>query len=144
MSLLTPGICRVCGCTEFSPCVLVSKETTCGWLDSEHTLCSNPECVGQILAMNPEAGLRAIEEAKALSVSAHVVRLFAVAMCYYRDPVGDLALDEIERLIGQDALTALSFLCGFAAGAGNKGWDRLAFPDPNAAAYHPPTKSGGD
>lgn len=34
-----PGVCRVCGCTETTPCVNDYGET-CAWADAERTLCS--------------------------------------------------------------------------------------------------------
>ncbi|MBZ5522235.1 MAG: hypothetical protein LAP21_08335 [Acidobacteriia bacterium] len=43
------GVCRYCNCTDTRPCVLgVVTEppgNTCSWIDQEHTVCSNPECV---------------------------------------------------------------------------------------------------
>lgn len=46
------GVCRVCGCTENSPCVLPldpdddpERPTTCAWMDEGRTLCSNLRCV---------------------------------------------------------------------------------------------------
>lgn len=43
------GVCRVCGCTETTPCNLgKSNEAadwrSCGWADLAHTLCDNPAC----------------------------------------------------------------------------------------------------
>jgi hypothetical protein len=32
--------CRVCGCTESSPCVDPADGSTCGWADEEATLCT--------------------------------------------------------------------------------------------------------
>jgi hypothetical protein len=51
------GVCRVCGCTDSSPCVISSEFTldnnphliaTCSWLDPAHTICSNLDCVAVI------------------------------------------------------------------------------------------------
>ena len=42
------GICRVCGCTENSPCVMGSDFETCAWIDEQQTLCSNPRCVAKV------------------------------------------------------------------------------------------------
>ncbi len=36
----TPGICRVCGCTENNPC-FHPDYGTCWWADDEHTICSH-------------------------------------------------------------------------------------------------------
>lgn len=36
----TPGICRICGCTENDPC-FHPDYNTCWWADDEHTLCSH-------------------------------------------------------------------------------------------------------
>jgi hypothetical protein len=33
-----PGICRICGCSEFEPCISAGGET-CAWANAEHTLC---------------------------------------------------------------------------------------------------------
>lgn len=38
--LATPGICRVCGCTENDPCYH-PDHGTCWWDDEEHTICSH-------------------------------------------------------------------------------------------------------
>lgn len=49
--VLKPGQCRVCGCTETTPCIILVDEGTegpCGWLDVEATVCTNPRCVAQI------------------------------------------------------------------------------------------------
>lgn len=35
-----PGVCRICGCTDAFGCI-----EGCAWVDEEHTLCSNPECL---------------------------------------------------------------------------------------------------
>ena len=53
-----PGICRVCGCSELDPCVIPVLEggdhfrrrgmQTCSWFDAQRTLCTNPQCIGQI------------------------------------------------------------------------------------------------
>ena len=44
------GRCRVCGCNDFQPCLVFRAAGTplepCEWLDADHTLCSNPRCVG--------------------------------------------------------------------------------------------------
>ena len=38
--IATPGVCRICGCTENDPC-LNPGVGTCWWADEEHTLCSH-------------------------------------------------------------------------------------------------------
>ena len=53
-----PGVCRVCGCSELDPCVIPALEggdrvrrrrmQTCSWFDAQRTLCTNPQCVGQV------------------------------------------------------------------------------------------------
>lgn len=52
MTVSIPGRCRICGCTDFSPCVLEYEDEDhqlpCGWLDFDHTLCSNPRCVALV------------------------------------------------------------------------------------------------
>jgi hypothetical protein len=52
MNIVNPGTCRICGCTELEPCVFSTDrhdpDATCAWLDAEHTLCTNPLCVGQV------------------------------------------------------------------------------------------------
>jgi len=37
---MTPGICRVCGCTDNNAC-----PEGCSWADSTYTLCTNPICL---------------------------------------------------------------------------------------------------
>lgn len=49
--VVQPDRCRVCGCTLANACVLqVGPEETmpCRWYDFDHTLCTNPRCVGSI------------------------------------------------------------------------------------------------
>jgi len=43
MSLVAPGVCRHCGCTESNPCRLQDGDT-CFWDNRERTVCSNPSC----------------------------------------------------------------------------------------------------
>ena len=33
-----PGTCRVCGCTDETPCL--SEGWPCAWVNKEHTLCT--------------------------------------------------------------------------------------------------------
>lgn len=44
MSLIAPGVCRHCGCTETDPCRLGDGDT-CGWMDRNRLVCSNGKCV---------------------------------------------------------------------------------------------------
>ncbi len=49
--ILKPGVCRVCGCTEDSPCLLDEGEqgsVPCWWVDRAHTLCSNTSCLAVV------------------------------------------------------------------------------------------------
>lgn len=39
------GKCRVCGCTDATPCV-DEMGRRCAWMDLEHTLCDNTQCIG--------------------------------------------------------------------------------------------------
>ena len=39
-----PGLCRYCRCTEERGC-----HGGCGWLDSEMTVCTNPECMSKFM-----------------------------------------------------------------------------------------------
>ncbi len=53
------GLCRVCGCTDLSPCIFSNDSSAfgedepgilrqCSWMDEKHTLCSNLECVAVV------------------------------------------------------------------------------------------------
>jgi hypothetical protein len=52
------GTCRICGCTDLSPCMLFADGSfgndepgipyRCGWMDAGHTLCSNSKCIAAI------------------------------------------------------------------------------------------------
>ncbi|HZP33937.1 MAG TPA: hypothetical protein VFB23_11315 [Candidatus Acidoferrales bacterium] len=49
--VLTPGTCRICGCTERNACHIQvgnAEFVGCYWVDAGKTLCSNPECVAQV------------------------------------------------------------------------------------------------
>ena len=62
-----------------------------------------------------DQGLAAIETAKRILPTARmtaIIRLYAVAMVFYRQPVGYRAFDELWTVIGADELHALCFLCG--------------------------------
>lgn len=41
------GKCQYCGCTDDDVCLLglFSDQLVCRWVNDEHTICSNPECV---------------------------------------------------------------------------------------------------
>jgi hypothetical protein len=52
-----PGVCRICGCTELSPCIFEAdflegnerpELLRCSWMDAGRTLCSNLHCVAQV------------------------------------------------------------------------------------------------
>jgi len=40
------GVCRICGCTETTPCIDKEGEA-CMWQDNSETLCSNPKCIAE-------------------------------------------------------------------------------------------------
>ncbi|MBU1213586.1 MAG: hypothetical protein KJ587_20315 [Alphaproteobacteria bacterium] len=44
-----------------------------------------------------------------------IIRLWAIAMLNYRQPLGDKALDAMRRLTDADATQAIMFLTGFAS-----------------------------
>lgn len=44
MTLIAPGTCRHCGCTEDNACKLGNGEG-CWWTNNERTVCSNPSCI---------------------------------------------------------------------------------------------------
>lgn len=48
--VVQPERCRVCGCTPMAACrISLGDETIpCRWYDFDHTLCTNPRCVGSI------------------------------------------------------------------------------------------------
>lgn len=52
---LRPGICRWCGCTEYTPCA-----NGCSWGNGAQTLCS--ECVPLDKALQTSAGRRELAE----------------------------------------------------------------------------------
>jgi hypothetical protein len=76
-------------------------------------------------------GYEAIEIAKRIAFTSKesaIVRLFAIAMTFYRRPVGDAAFDQLHILIGPETSAALSFIAGVSSGGSGEGWERLAFP----------------
>jgi hypothetical protein len=54
-----PGVCRVCGCSYFNPCINDSGQT-CSWANKAHTLClfCAPTCRCIILDKNARAAAR--------------------------------------------------------------------------------------
>jgi hypothetical protein len=44
MTLVAPGTCRHCRCTEDNACRLAEGET-CSWMDRTRTVCSSPSCI---------------------------------------------------------------------------------------------------
>lgn len=44
MTLIAPGVCRHCRCTEDNACRLPEGEACC-WADPARTVCSNPSCL---------------------------------------------------------------------------------------------------
>ena len=57
--LLTTERCHVCGCTPESPCSLANGDA-CNWINYDHTLCSNPNCLRQALRSNAKSTLRPV------------------------------------------------------------------------------------
>jgi len=78
-------------------------------------------------------GMAAIERAKRIaetSKQSAIVRLYAIAMVFYRHPVGERACKELHVLMGEETTSALFFLTGYADGGSGRDWDSLAaFPD---------------
>jgi len=63
------GRCRVCGCTDETPCCVAIEEVgtaPCWWIDARKTLCSNPECLAVVPLEQIERELQ--QEANAASV----------------------------------------------------------------------------
>lgn len=49
--VLASGKCRICGCTQTTPCTVPIDEDelgSCWWMDAGKTLCSNPHCVAEV------------------------------------------------------------------------------------------------
>lgn len=44
MSIVQPGVCRHCGCTEDNACMTQTGEP-CHWMNRERTVCSNSPCI---------------------------------------------------------------------------------------------------
>jgi len=73
---LQSGVCRVCGCTDNSPCAIEpplemefdpTQRIGCWWIDARRTLCSNPNCLAVVPLEQIERELQ--EEANAASVA---------------------------------------------------------------------------
>jgi hypothetical protein len=39
------GQCRICGCTEDTPCFNWITRGPCSWIGPDMTLCDSPECI---------------------------------------------------------------------------------------------------
>lgn len=39
-AIATPGVCRICECTEFTPCWIEETGETCSWADESRTICN--------------------------------------------------------------------------------------------------------
>jgi hypothetical protein len=83
--------------------------------------------------MRTEAeGYAAIEIAVRIAPTAKqtaIVRLFAIAQVFYRQPVGDAAADEIQKLTDKGTVEAIFFISGYSIGGGGSNWEKLAFQD---------------
>ena len=51
-----------------------------------------------------------------LPLATKIIRLYAIAMLNYRQPIGDRAWGIMNKMIGRDITDAISFLTGFASG----------------------------
>lgn len=54
-----------------------------------------------------------------------IVRLFAIAMVFYRQPIGDLAWEGLHILMGVEETSALAFISGFSVGGAGARWEQL-------------------
>lgn len=59
-------------------------------------------------------GRAAIARAIGLPKQTAICRLYAVAMLFFRQPVGNEALDELHRIIGVDATQAMMYVGGMS------------------------------
>ncbi len=57
------GVCRICGCTDANPCRDELVDLTCCWIDADHTLCDNLQCIAAVPLGDLELMIAA-EEAK--------------------------------------------------------------------------------
>lgn len=84
--------------------------------------------------MRTEAeGYAAIEAAVRIALTEKhtaIIRLFAISQVFYRQPVGQRAADEIEKLTDGGTVSAIFFIAGYsmAGGAASK-WEKMAFQD---------------
>lgn len=47
--------CRICGCTETTPCIY-GGATPCAWTDDSRTLCDNPHCLEEAAKIDATTG----------------------------------------------------------------------------------------
>lgn len=76
-------------------------------------------------------GVAAIETAVRMaqtSKESAIIRLFAIAQVFYRRPIGDRAIEEMEKICDHDAVGAMFFICGYSGGGSFDQWERLGFP----------------
>ncbi len=57
------GVCRICGCTDANPCRDELVDLRCCWIDADHTLCDNLQCIAAVPLGDLELMIAA-EEAK--------------------------------------------------------------------------------
>lgn len=50
--ILKRGVCRICSCTEFTPCLV--GYLPCAWVDKTKTLCNVPSCLKAARKRGPE------------------------------------------------------------------------------------------
>lgn len=57
------GVCRVCGCTETTPCAIEieGQQAACWWIDAARTLCSSPSCLALVPLEQIEREMEGIE-----------------------------------------------------------------------------------
>lgn len=80
-------------------------------------------------------GYAAIARATELTGTAKemaIIRLYAVAQLFYRQPVGEAAVDALHEIMGDAEVTALFYLCGLSiimgmsGGNGTETWAKIA------------------
>lgn len=83
--------------------------------------------------MRTEAeGYAAIELAVRIALTEKhtaIIRLFAISQVFYRQPVGERATDEIEKLTDGGTVSAIFFIAGYSIGGAGSKWEKLAFQD---------------
>jgi hypothetical protein len=85
-------------------------------------------------------GLAAIEVAKRLDKATAIIRLFAIAQVFYRQPVGVRACEELDRIIDWETSSAVFFISGFSGIPPTEKWAEIACigaPDPSAVQAIP-------